>query len=384
MLKKRYPVGWRDFSPSRLINFQLNRWHSMGMIAEPDCVSVGAGLKDFADWKVRLVTLARAADVEGRTMDAAYLYRAAEFLTYPDDGDKLALYTAFRERFDEATQGAPIRRLSVSYGAGALPVMVYEPENRYRGELVIHGGFDSFIEEFHPLSEEAAAQGYRVTLFEGPGQGGALFEHGLRMTPEWEKPVGAVLDTLGIERAALIGVSLGGYLALRAAAYDSRIKAVIAYDLIWNFYKGMLGSNPLARGLLSALSGFQARGLAKRLEERVRRNDFADWYLSHGKHIMGACDLLSFVEELRRYDAAPISPLVTQDVLLMAGTDDVWTRFLPAQRRALGKARSVECRVFGPEEHASHHCQVGNLGLALEVMLDWLDRRYGRGPSPSA
>ncbi len=56
------------------------------------------------------------------------------------------------------------------------------------------------------------------------------------MTHEWEKPVNTVLDYFKLNEVTLIGISLGGYLALRAAAYEKRIKKVIAYDVIYNFF----------------------------------------------------------------------------------------------------------------------------------------------------
>jgi hypothetical protein len=36
-------------------------------------------------------------------------------------------------------------------------------------------------------------------------------------------------------------------------------------------------------------------------------------------------------------------------------------------------ARSVTARVFTRREQAHNHVQVGNLGLSIQVMLDWLD-----------
>jgi len=40
---------------------------------------------------------------------------------------------------------------------------------------------------------------------------------------------------------------------------------------------------------------------------------------------------------------------------------------------ALTHARSVTARVFTPTEQAHNHCQIGNVGLAVQVILGWLD-----------
>jgi hypothetical protein len=47
------------------------------------------------------------------------------------------------------------------------------------------------------------------------------------------------------------------------------------------------------------------------------------------------------------------------------------------QLKALTNARSVTGRVFSPEEHAENHCQIGNIGLALKVMRNWIDEHQG-------
>jgi hypothetical protein len=70
-----------------------------------------------------------------------------------------------------------------------------------------------------------------------------------------------------------------------------------------------------------------------------------------------------------------ISRRVTADVLLLAGADDhlVPLKQLARQAGNLANARSVTARTFTAAEQASNHCQVGNVGAAVRVMLAWLD-----------
>jgi alpha-beta hydrolase superfamily lysophospholipase len=68
----------------------------------------------------------------------------------------------------------------VPYAGGMLPAYVFAPERGATlGTLVVHGGFDSYIEEWFPAIVSLHDAGYRVVAFEGPGQGGALEEYGL-------------------------------------------------------------------------------------------------------------------------------------------------------------------------------------------------------------
>ena len=36
-------------------------------------------------------------------------------------------------------------------------------------------------------------------------------------------------------------------------------------------------------------------------------------------------------------------------------------------------ARSITARLFAPGESAENHCQVGNYGLALRTIVEWLN-----------
>jgi len=98
----------------------------------------------------------------------------------------------------------------------------------------MHGGFDSFIEEFYSEVRYLANRGYEVFAFEGPGQGGAGRKFGLPVTNEREKPVGAVLDHLKLDDVTIYGLSMGGYWCLVATAFEPRIKRVVSSGSTWD------------------------------------------------------------------------------------------------------------------------------------------------------
>jgi hypothetical protein len=80
------------------------------------------------------------------------------------------------------------------------------------------------------------------------------------------------------------------------------------------------------------------------------------------------------------YRTDDVSPLVTQDVLLMAGSKDHYIplRQISDQVLTLTAAPTITARVFTEAEQAQNHCQTGNVGLAIKVVLDWLDAFGGR------
>src|SRR5258705_4184582 len=98
--------------------------------------------------------------------------------------------------------------------------------------VVMCMGLDSAKEEMDDYENRFLARGLATLAFDGPGQGEA--EYDFALCPEYEKPVKAVFDYLATRtdvdnaRAGIWGVSLGGYYAPRAAAFEKRIKACVA------------------------------------------------------------------------------------------------------------------------------------------------------------
>jgi dienelactone hydrolase len=98
--------------------------------------------------------------------------------------------------------------------------------------VLLIAGLDSSKEEFHTFSGLFLRRGVATLAFDGPGQGEVEFE--LPIEPAYERPVGAVLDWLATRsdvdgtRVAAAGVSLGGYYAARAAAFEPRLACAVA------------------------------------------------------------------------------------------------------------------------------------------------------------
>jgi pimeloyl-ACP methyl ester carboxylesterase len=197
------------------------------------------------------------------------------------------------------------------------------------------------------------------------------------MTAEWHKPVGAVLDYFEVDQVALIGLSLGGCLVMRAAALESRVNWVIAYDAFTSLFEVNLRQTPpLLRGTLKALLKLRAATLVNWLVARVARtNPVVEWGIQQGMHVTGASSAFEFFQRSKQFQTENISASIRQDVLLMAGSED---HYAPVEQwhrqiRMLKNARSVTARLFTNSESAENHCQVGNYGVALRTIVNWLD-----------
>jgi pimeloyl-ACP methyl ester carboxylesterase len=197
------------------------------------------------------------------------------------------------------------------------------------------------------------------------------------MTPAWHLPVKAVLDHFQLDHVTLIGLSMGGCLVMRAAAFEPRVERVVAYDIYPDALATVLHQvGALQRGLLNALLTLRAAPLVNAIAHRAARSSpIAQWGIEAGMHVTGASSPYGYFQRTKVYVTADVSALITQDVLLLAGSEDhlvPMAHFLQ-QIKMLTHARSVTARLFTANESAASHCQVGNYGLAFKTIVDWLD-----------
>ncbi len=219
-----------------------------------------------------------------------------------------------------------------------------------------------------------------MLTYEGPGQGSIIREQGLTFTPEWEKPNGAVLDTFLATHAkpakiVLLGESLGGYLAPRAAAFDSRIDGVVAYDVFFD------GGAAAARNVPPFVFWLRKHGYTGVLNflSGLKSDPGTTWAQQNGMWVFGLKNSFAVLDAFKAYSLAPVASRITADVLMFAGTDD---HFIPpAQldefKKSLTHARSVTSVVFDRASGGSEHCQLGAPSLWQASLFDWLSAKFG-------
>ena len=370
------PVGYFNFHKDKFMNYQLNRWYSLGYTRQEEIERAGAGIKSFADYTAVFTKLGDEAVADNRLQNAAFYYRAAEFLVEPSDTNKLPLYKKFNDLFYQSFADEGIERHKVPYAGSYLPAMLLAPrsdDGMRKGTIVAFGGFDSFIEEWYGLWAYFAEAGYEVIAFEGPGQGAALREFNLPFDHAWEKPTSAILDYFEVHDATLIGLSMGGYWAIRAAAFDKRISRVVAFPPVYDWLELAGG---VSRGLVNVL--MKMRGVMnfmvkmKMTNGKLKHTINQALFLTQKEQPIEAVDwMLGMNKDFLH------SELIDQDVLLLGGEHDNFQppKLLHKQEAALVNARSITTRIFTEAEHADQHCQMGNLGLACAVVVAWLGEK---------
>ncbi|MFC0038111.1 alpha/beta hydrolase [Actinomadura rayongensis] len=343
---------------------------------------------------------------------ASNYVRQAEFFLDPSDARRGTAFAAARAWFDAglADLGADIERVTIPYeGAELEGLFLRAPDAELKGlraadveverlslraadvgmaglelraeaggrpVLVVQGGFDSTLEELYfMLGGAAARRGYDVLMFTGPGQGAALREHGLPFTAEWERPTGAVLDWLtertGSRPLVGVGISFGGHLLARAAAFEPRYRGIVLYD----YFPGMLTAflhnvpKPL-RGAFQRMPWWMRRAvpLYARFDAQAR------WGIANGCWTFGAATLPELVRAMRAYDDGPWAARIAADTLvLLAEREHFYDPALGHDFAArLTGARSASVHTFTERDGGHLHCQNGALAHAHEVIFDWV------------
>lgn len=376
--KFKFPVGFHKFHKKMVFNFQLNRGHSLGFARFEDMKEAGQKIKTFTDWKVEMIKLAEKAISEKRFLNAAIYYRSAEFYIIKEDIEKEDLYKKFIDLFYQVIKDDNIERFKVPYNESFLPVIKIPSAKNKKGIIVMHGGFDSFIEELYFMMKYLSDFGYEIIAFEGPGQGAALKTYGIPLDIEWEKPTKAVLDYFNLNDVTLLGLSMGGWYCLRAAAFEPRIKRVIASGHSIDYMKSM---PPLLYHMHMFFINRFRNFTNKMATKTIRKGKGLEaWMMGNLMYITKEkTPIDAFDVWLKLNDKNIHSELVKQDVLYLTGRNDHFVPFKmhALQLKALTNARSVTDIVFTKESHAQNHCQIGNIGLALDTMIKWIEEKNG-------
>lgn len=165
---------------------------------------------------------------------ASVTFHFAKFLFFDDLGEA---QSAAKNAVQAYAAGLPLydwpgERVRIPYGEAHLVGILRKPSHIRRPPLVILlPGLDSVKEELHRYGNDFLRRGMATLALDGPGQGEGEV---LPLTGHYETAAGAAIDAMerrddvDATRIGVMGVSLGGYFAVRSAAFESRIRAVIS------------------------------------------------------------------------------------------------------------------------------------------------------------
>jgi pimeloyl-ACP methyl ester carboxylesterase len=314
----------------------------------------------------------------------AYVYyrTAIAYLNPLNDSRQRDQYVRARECFVKSAGmfTPPITPLEIPFEGHMLPGYLIKPadDGVKRKTLLMIGGIDTFVEDLYAyIGPAAAKRSYNLVIVDLPGQG-ELPHRGLAMRPDSEAPVKAVIDYLSdqsgidMEKLVMFGLSLGGYLAPRAAAYDKRIKALAACSIIldatrlWPANMETMDRSLIFK-VLPLISGKRFKSVLNILHTYYWR--------------MGVQDSAGLIRQCRLFKFDP--SLITCPFLNIVAQQE-YEEFPAAQEWA------AECRnkmpdsnyrlVIAPfDEGADSHGMGTNLSLMSQLVFDWFDEMIDPG-----
>ena len=332
--------------------------------------SVDAGDKNAwerAWWELAHRTEARAKEAlasghlrtaKQNFFHASNYYRMSDvLLTIAEEPKRAERFRKAQENFRAAAKlhEPNIEVVSIRCGGEAYDGYFCHPANPQPGSkwpaVLFLGGADAYAEEIYFGGKQMLDRGWAMLLVDTPGRGSSIYLKGIKTRPDYEVPGKACIDYLVARpevdpnRVALLGISMAGYYAPRVAAFESRIKALIAwsgcYSVLDDLYDFCAHLQPVCQRLLGGVSHQDARRLLQDFTMAgVAKNITCPTLITHG-----AKDTLMSIDGAKRL----FDEIAAKDKTLKIYDD--------------------------PNDGGRIHCSHDYWAHNVPYMLDWLEER---------
>jgi len=302
----------------------------------------------------------RITAAENYFLSALY-HTISEHFIPPADAARMASYREVLRTFDlgRAAFAHPVERVEVPFEGSTLPAYFVPAANRVdRAPAAIFiCGLDTTKELWFLRARlNFALRGINALFIDTPGIGEALRMQKLVTRHDYEKPVGAAIDWLerrpevDSARVGIVGSSLGGYYVARAAAYEPRLKATVAWGAIYDYHRVWV-RRMQGNGIIAA-PRFQLM------------------------FITGTDTMEAAVEKVKDFRIADFAARIRCPFLVMHGAEDqqVLMDDARAMYEALGSP-DKELVVFTGENGGPAHTQFDNQLPAMQICADWMARK---------
>ena len=301
----------------------------------------------------------RLAAAENHFLASLY-HTISEHFIPPASPQRLASYREVLRTFDLGREKSshPVERVLVPFEGTTLPAYFVPGLGQGpRPAAIFICGLDTTKELWFLRARlQFAQRGISALFIDTPGIGEALRLQKLVTRPDYEKPVASAIDWLekradvDATKIGIVGSSLGGYYVARAAAYEPRLKAAVAWGAIYDYYR--VWKNRLSgKGILAA-PRFQLM------------------------FITGTDSMEAAVEKVKDFRVADFAGRIQCPFLVMHGAED--QQVLMDDARAMFQAigsPDKQMVVFDGENGGAAHTQFDNHLPALQVCADWIARK---------
>ncbi|MEO7033122.1 MAG: alpha/beta fold hydrolase [Gemmatimonadaceae bacterium] len=392
--------------PDQTFHFEILRALGVARYGGSDAAEVLAIIDkleagNFESWYRAWVTLAERVEasisatsqpvsVRDAMFRAATYYRAADFFLHgdPDDPRIDALWAKQRACFDRAISLLPIpgERVTLRADGFSIPCIFYRAslEAAPRPTVIICSGFDGSQEELmHTCGFAALERGYNVLTYEGPGQPTVRREQNVGFIYDWERALKPVVDyavtrpEVDAKQLASIGISMGGYLAARAAAFEPRLAATILIDGVAEMFSNFSFGMP--REMVAMLDSEASRDKFDALVAKMTAPTDMKlrWARDQASWSFNSKSAWQLMNVARKMTVADLGGKIRHPVLVCDAARDHFFGDQPARVMEILGATATHYVFADDELGASEHCHVGASIEMNHRVFDWLAGVFG-------
>lgn len=349
-------------------------------------------------WATDAANKGHSVSARAQFLRAAQYYNMVLFFVLGTDkpGEEEQVYKTMAVAFANAAalMTPAWERVSIPYEGSNLPGWFLSPGGTAtkRPTVILNNGSDGQNVDLLVYGGEAALErGYNALMLEGPGQAEMLFERKVPFRYDWEKVITPVVDYLvkrpdvDPSKIALTGISMGGYMVTRAAAFENRLAAVVADPGVISPYFGFpkeirelgeAGDQQTVNAIwkedvIDNTNAVENFSLRKRLEifsaealEQARKGQIpTDWY--------------GLNRTIKQFDNTSVLKQIQVPMLV---TDYDLETFYPDQPKQVYDAltgKKKDYVIFTIPQGAQYHDAPMAPQRHNEVIFDWLDETLG-------
>lgn len=332
---------------------------------------VGDNAAWFEEWTRMGEALERRAEEEVKLghqlsagtyyLHAATYYGYGERYLHPGEA-KFAVYRRHLKCFAEGVKRRhpDMERVEVPYEGTTLPAWFLRGQGVTRNAptVVLFNGLDGSKEVTVMYGGlELAARGINTLAIDGPGQGEALRLQNIVSRYDFEVAGTAAYEYVARRpevdprRVAIAGVSMGGYLAPRACAFEPRYAACVAWGGHYDYHEAWIRRR-------------------KEMESGGTKVSAPHFHLMW---VLGVPDMDAAMAKLKDYTLAGVADKITCPFLVVHGESDSIVPVAYAKRLYDAvNSKNKTLRIFTAEEGGAEHCQGDNRMLGANYVADWV------------
>ena len=340
-----------------------------------DVVAQNAWFESWTKMAERVERLAQADEQAGNLLSAGRKYlrcglyfQLAERMPSHKDPRRVVAYKKGIAAYEKGLKfrKEPVEYVQVPYEGTTLPAIFMKAPGAEKAPCMVHfNGLDLTKEiVYSAIADEFKRRGVSVLIVDHPGVGAALRLQNLPSGPDTERSASACVDYLetrsdvDMNNLGIIALSLGGYYAPRAAAFEPRFKCCVAWGAIFDY--------------------------GHAVESRLKGNGepSVPGYAEHVNWVFGTDSFAETLKIVKQMTLEPIAHQIRCSLLVVHGENDRQIPLWHAEKtiEAAVNSPDKELKVFSLFDGGAEHCGADNSTMVVDYMTDWVARRLGGNP----